>query len=179
MQLKLRGKNTQVTEAMRNAVDEKLERIRRHFDHIIEGTVEFSVEKNPSIARGQRVEVNLHVKGHTIRAEQNSSDMYGAIDGVVDKLERQIERYKGRVYASKAIHGAAGHGQPLSIKEMAPEAPIVRRKAFDLKPMSPEEASLQLELLAHEFYVFINAETDDVNVIYRRKDGDFGLIERA
>ncbi len=175
MQIQIRGKNTKVTDALRSTIEEKMDKVHRHFDQIIEGTVELSVEKNPKITKNQRVEITLHVKGSTIRAEKSSDDMYSAIDDAAHKIERQVERYKGRVYASSASHH--NHNTPATLREIEPPGPIVRRKKHDLKPMSPDEARLQLDLLQHEFYVFRNADSGDVNVIYKRKDGDYGLIE--
>lgn len=173
MRLVVKGKNLHVGDALKEHAIKKISKLEKFFNGIMEGEVEFTVEKNPSIHKGQHVEVTLYTKGSTIRAKQDSDDVYSAVDQVVDKLERQITTYKGKAFAK---HPTSNEQEELVRKsDFGPS--IVKSKQFVLKPMSAEEAMLQLELLGHDFYLFRNSDTGQVNVIYKRRDGDFGLIE--
>lgn len=172
MRIIVKGKNFQVGDALRDHCAAKIQKIEKIFDGVMEAVVELTVEKNPSIPDKQHVEVTLYTKGPTIRAIHNNEDMYIAIDQIVPKLEKQIIKYKGKAFAKHPIN----HNEQDTIRKMAaPE--VVKRKIFDLKPMSIEEAVLQIDLIGHDFFVFRNAETDQVNIIYKRADGDYGLIE--
>ena len=173
MQYIITGRNIDITEGLRNAVLEKIGKLERYFTPATEVHVTLSVEKDR-----QKIEVTIPVKGSIIRSEQVSSDMYVSIDLVEEVIERQLRKYKNKLVAK---HQESGVFQPEFFeKEEAPEEneiKIVRTKKFGIKPMFPEDACVQMELTGHDFFVFCNAETDEVNVVYRRKNGTFGLIE--
>ena len=165
------GRNINITEGLRSAAIDKISKLVRYFDADTEANITMSVEKDR-----QKIEVTIPVKGSIIRAEQVSDSMYTAIDQVEDTIERQLKKYKTKIVDSKQSGGFT----PEYISEETEdenELQIVKTKRFGIKPMDPEEACLQMELLGHSFYVFCNAETDEVNVVYKRKDGKFGLIE--
>ena len=176
------GKNMDVTPGLKETVERKLGKLERYFTPETEVIVTLSVEKER-----QKVEVTIPVKGNIIRSEQISDDMYVSIDLVEEVIERQLRKYKNKLIAKhKGYNSAASHGSNFR-KEFfesddgnpVPDdaVRIVRTKRFGVKPMFPEDACIQMDLLGHSFYVFSNAETDEVNVVYRRKDGSFGLIE--
>ena len=165
---------------------EKVERVRKFFDadrSDSRAEVELSHERNPSIVEAQVAEVTMFINGTVLKAREASEDMYASIDKMVDKLERQVKRYRGRqVDRWQGAHKEAPvpPEEPMVVEEEDDlEARIVRTKQFQMKPMGPEEAVLQMELLDHDFYVFTSAESGDINVVYRRRDGDYGLIEPA
>ena len=168
------GKNIDVTSGLREAVEHKLGKLERYFTPDTEIHVTLSVQKEH-----QKIEVTIPVKGGIIRSEQVSSDMYVSIDLVEEVIERQLRKYKNKLIAR---HQEGGNFKQEffdaadSVDEDN-EIKIVRTKKFGFKPMYPEDACVQMELLGHDFYVFCNAETDEVNVVYRRKNGTFGLIE--
>lgn len=175
MKMIIKGRHMEVTPAIRAYAEEKIGRIAKILDSMImSAEVELFTEKNPSIENGQVAEVTVYTKGHVIRAKEASSDMYAAIDLVSDKLERQVRKFKTKVFDR---HKAAGVMPPVEVPPLEVEPGIVKKKALELKPMSAEEAILQLELLGHDFFVFSSAETEEINVLYRRNDGDYGLIE--
>ena len=166
------GKNIDVTPGLREAVESKLGKLGRYFTPNTEIHVTLSVQKGH-----QKIEVTIPVKGGLVRSEQESSDMYVSIDLVEEIIERQLRRYKTKLIAQQQ---AAASFQPDYLEadeEEEEEVIIVRTKKFDIKPMYPEDACVQMELLGHSFYVFCNAETDQVNVVYRRKGNTYGLIE--
>ncbi len=167
------GKNIDVTEGLRQAVYDKLGRLEKFFSEDTKAQVTFSVEKER-----QKIEVTIPMKGHIIRAEQVSDDMYVSIDMVVEIIERQVTRYKKKILDQSQD---ASYFQDKFIEEDADaeddEIRIIRSKRFAVKPMYPEDACVQMELLGHAFYVFRNAETDEVNVVYKRKGNTYGLIE--
>lgn len=166
------GKNIDVTEGLRDAVIKKLGKLEKYFAADTEIIVTMSVEKDR-----QKIEVTIPVKGHIIRSEQTSSDMYVSIDLVEEIIERQLKRYRTRL-TTQEQEAASFSDLFLSEEYEENDGPqIVRTKKFGLKPMDPEEACMQLELLGHSFYVFRNSDTDEVNVVYKRKNGTFGLIE--
>lgn len=184
MQFIVKGHNIEVTDALRKRAEEKIRKLTRHFDQIMESEVEFTVQKNPSVHDNQTVEVTLFTKGPVIRAAVSSKDMYVSIDQVVNKLERQIQKYKGKTYrsSSKRIVLNDVLVEREETKEDTEEYTtprIVKTKRFPIKPMSPEEAVMQMDLIGHDFFVFTNAETEGTNVVYRRKDGNYGLIESS
>ncbi|MDP3012808.1 MAG: ribosome-associated translation inhibitor RaiA [Candidatus Subteraquimicrobiales bacterium] len=176
MQLIVKGKNIEVTQALRQYAEEKLSRVLRHFDQISHIEVEFIVAKNPGIANNQTVEVLLFTKKAVIKVQESSTDMYASIDKVVDKLDRQIKKYKGKLYTSKHKH-LMGLSDLVQGSFLSDKPKIVKEKRFAIKPMFPDEAALQMELLGHSFFVFMNAETEKVSVVYKRKDNNYGLIE--
>ncbi|MBO8164312.1 MAG: ribosome-associated translation inhibitor RaiA [Brevibacillus sp.] len=182
MKLQVRGENIQVTAALRDYVQKKLGRLERYFDN---GQVK-EINVTLRVLRGDGIiEVTIPMTGVLIRAEETHEDMYAAIDLVVEKLERQIRKYKTKInrkqrYDSsrKVVHRQADTVAVLADdEEEDDEISIVRTKRFDLKPMDAEEAVLQMDLLGHNFFVFQNSATNEVNVVYRRNDGKFGLIE--
>ena len=177
------GKNIDVTTGLKETIEKKLGKLERYFTPETEIIVTLSVEKER-----QKVEVTIPVKGNIIRSEQISDDMYVSIDLVEEVIERQLRKYKNKLIAKhKGYNTAASNGsnfrkeffELLDDELTLPDdgVRIVRTKRFGVKPMFPEDACIQMDLLGHSFYVFSNAETDEVNVVYRRKDGSFGLIE--
>ncbi len=184
MEVIVKGRNINVTDTLREYAVEKMTKMTKYLDQIMQIEIEFIVEKNPSIADAKTVEATVFTKGPVIRAKESSSDMYASIDLVVDKLERQVKRYKGKLKSHNARatenvkESLINEGQRTAVKSEEDTKPkIVKVKQFPIKPMSPVEASMQMELLGHDFFVFTNAETDEVNVVYRRKDNNYGLIE--
>ena len=168
------GKNIDVTPGLREAVESKLGKLERYFTPDTEIHVTLSVQKER-----QKIEVTIPVKGGIIRSEQESNDMYVSIDLVEEVIERQLRKYKNKLVA-KHQEGSNFKEEFIETEDNAEddgEIRIVRTKKFGFKPMYPEDACVQMELLGHDFYVFCNAETDEVNVVYRRKNGKFGLIE--
>ena len=163
------GKNIEVTEGIRAAIEEKLGRLDKYLADDIDIIVTLSVQKER-----QKIEVTIPMKGHIIRAEQDSADMYVSIDLVIDILERQIRRYKTRLMSKK--YEGAGLKQEFIDKD-EDEIRIIRSKKFAIKPMDVEEACIQMDLLGHNFFVFRNADTFEVNVVYKRKGNTYGLIE--
>ena len=172
MRYTISGKNINITEGLKEAVEHKLGKLERYFSPDTEVQVTLSVEKDR-----QNIEVTIPIKGTIIRAEQNSSDMYVSIDLVQEILERQIKKYKTKIVDKK--QSAAAFSDAFIQEEAEPEEAIniVKTKRFAMKPMDPEEACLQMELLGHDFYMFLNAETDQINVVYKRKANSYGLIE--
>lgn len=168
------GKNIDVTPGLKEAVESKLGKLERYFTPDTEIHVTLSVQKER-----QKIEVTIPVKGDIIRSEQVSSDMYVSIDLVEEVIERQLRKYKNKLIAR---HQEGGNFKQEFIDNEESsldddEIRIVRTKRFGIKPMYPEDACVQMELLGHDFFVFSNAETDEVNVVYRRKNGTYGLIE--
>ena len=167
------GKNIDVTPGLREAVENKLGKLERYFTPDTEIHVTLSVQKGQ-----QKIEVTIPVKGGIIRSEEKSSDMYVSIDLVEEIIERQLRKYKNKLVAK---HQEGGNFKQeffdASTPEDDSEIKIVRTKRFGIKPMYPEDACVQMELSGHDFFVFRNAETDEVNVVYRRKGNTYGLIE--
>ena len=173
MKIVISGKNIDVTTGLRSAIENKLGKLEKYFTADTEVIVTLSVEKER-----QKIEVTIPVKGSIIRSEQTSNDMYVSIDLVEEIIERQILKYKRKLVDRKQSAPAfseAFRNEETPIPE--DEIKIVKTKKFAVKPMDPEEACLQMELLGHSFYVFLNAESDQVCVVYKRKGGTYGLIE--
>lgn len=172
MQITVRGKNIQITDALRDYATKKVDRLNKYFDRPVEAQVMLTVEKER-----HTVEVTATVDGLILRGEESSPDMYASIDLVADKLEKQIDRYKTRISRRLRSNGFKnGAAIPAPVEE--DDGPrIVRSKRFSMKPMPEEEAVLQMNLLNHDFFVFLNADTDRFAVVYKRKDGNYGLIE--
>ncbi|MFV0363302.1 MAG: ribosome hibernation-promoting factor, HPF/YfiA family [Suipraeoptans sp.] len=173
MKFIISGKNIEVTDGLREAVESKLGKLERYFTPETEIVVTLSVEKER-----QKIEVTIPMKGSIIRSEQVSSDMYVSIDLVEEVIERQLRKYKNKLverhqeggFLKEDFFDSEDSNDDEDVK-------IVRTKRFGIKPMYPEDACVQMELLGHDFFVFSNAETDEVNVVYKRKNGTFGLIE--
>lgn len=174
MKLTFTGKNIDVTNSLKEVTTSKLSKLDKYFDKDVEGDVTFSVERNWSI-----LEITITLPGTILRAEERTDDMYASIDKAVDVLDRQIRKYKtklqNRYKSGDTIRFE--NVMPLKKDEEEDKPSIVRTKRFGMKPMNAEEAVLQMELLRHNFFVFLDGETDEVNVVYKRKDGNYGLIE--
>jgi putative sigma-54 modulation protein len=176
MRLDVKGRNVDVTPDLRDYAEKKVGKLARQLADPTHVEVELAVEKNPSIADNHVAEATVWTKGPVLRAREASSDMRASIDQLVDKLERQVVRYR-----QKARHEHERHqndvrpDQPPVLSEE--DAVIVKTKQFALNPMTPEEAIVQLELIGHDFFVFRNLDSGEINVLYRRRDGDYGLIE--
>ena len=166
------GKNIEVTDGLRSAVEEKIGKLEKYFNPDTEAHVTLSVEKD-----SQKIEVTIPVKGKIIRSEQSSSDMYVSIDLVEEIIERQLKKYKSKIVDKQERNSSFKKEFIEKEYEDDEEIRIIRSKKFDIKPMYPEDACIQMELLGHDFYVFCNAETDQVNVVYKRKGNTYGLIE--
>jgi putative sigma-54 modulation protein len=185
VEIVVKGRNISVTEALERYAFEKVERIRKFFDEersVSRAEVELIHERNPSISEPEVAEATLFINGAVLKAREASIDMYASIDRMSDKLERQVRRYRGRQI--DRWHGQLKDHSPkpervVAEEEEEIESKIVRTKQFQMKPMSAEEAVLQMELLDHDFFVFTSADTGDINVVYRRRDGNYGLIEPA
>jgi putative sigma-54 modulation protein len=180
MKFQIRGENIQVTEALRDYVEKKLSKLERYFETPPNSEVSVTL----SVVRElQGVEVTIPLKGYFLRAEERSNDMYASIDLVGEKLERQIRKHKTKV--NRKIRQEMGKDYlrmdvPSTLPfEEEDEFEVVRTKRFTLKPMDVDEAILQMNMVGHSFFVFANSDTDQVNVVYRRDDGKYGLIEPA
>lgn len=198
MDIAIRSRNVEVSDALRNTVEEKVTRLTRYLDGMERADVVFSEERNPRIAEKEVCEVTMHGHGHIVRAKAAASDAFAAVDRVVDKLEHRMEKLKGKLIGRShpRRHGSvefAGRSAPdteeaedLGLDDAFDDgldgsrviqARIVKTKQFAIKPMTPEEAALQMDLLGHDFFFFTNAETGRAAVVYRRADGDIGLID--
>ena len=166
------GRNFEITPALKEAVEDKIGKLGKYFNPDTEVHVTMSVEKGR-----QKIEVTIPVKGSIIRSEQVSSDMYVSIDLVEEIIERQLKKYKNKIVDKKQSANSFSQYFVENDEGEDEEVRIVRTKRFDIKPMYPEDACVQMELLGHSFFVFINAETDQVNVVYKRKGNTYGLIE--
>lgn len=183
MEYKVRGQNIEVTDALLDYVEKKLSRLERYFETppASGANVTLSVIKDV-----HSIEVTIPLTGLLLRAEDRSKDMYASIDGVVDKLERQIRKHKTKANRKFRQVGASAEqlfreqstAAPVAVEE-EDELEVVRTKRFTLKPMDVEEAILQMNMIGHNFFVFSNAESKEVNVVYRRDDGRYGLIEQG
>ena len=195
MDISIQGRNVEVSESLRAAVDDKLSRLVRFLDGMERAEVRFLEERNPRIAEKEVCEVTMHGHGHVVRARATAGDSFAAVDRVVDKLEHRIEKLKGKlagrshqrrhssvefpVGRTGAPPGEASSADGDDGDDEDAQPRIVRTKQFAMKPMTPEEAALQMELLSHDFFLFTNADTSAAAVVYRRKDGHIGLIDGA
>jgi putative sigma-54 modulation protein len=203
MKTQIKGRNVTVTDALQQYANEKIEHVhklllQRKIDEVTRVELELQVEKNPSIPEPCIAEATVFTRGPVIRARESSTDMYAAIDLVSDKLVRRVKKYHDKAHG-KTRHGHDKLALPVEPDaELAPVAAgllpdelaageahagdngrVVKTKQFALKPMSVNEATLQMELVGHDFFVFTNAESNRTNVVYRRNDGHYGLIEPA
>jgi putative sigma-54 modulation protein len=203
MKTQIKGRNVTVTPALQDYANEKIAHVhkllqQRKIDEVTRVELELKVEKNPSIPEPCIAEATVFTRGPVIRARESSTDMYAAIDLVTDKLVRRVKKYHDKIHG-KTRHGHDKISVPAATDELAPvvaaaavademvdeaahfgdNGKIVKTKQFALKPMSVHEATLQLELVGHDFFVFTNAESNRTNVVYRRNDGHYGLIEPA
>jgi putative sigma-54 modulation protein len=184
MQLSIAGKNLEVTDSLRKYVEKKIGRLDRHLPSIQEARVELSVENTRAAKDSQVAQVTLRTKQAVLRAEESSADMFASIDAVFDKMQRQIDRFKGKRASKRATAEEsevlpAGAGVTIAADDEPGEgrAVISRIKRFAMVPMDEEEAVEQMELLGHDFYVFYNINQNQINVVYRRRNGDYGLIQ--
>jgi putative sigma-54 modulation protein len=177
VRLQVKGRNLEVSDSIRTYAQQKLGKLERQLHDPTRVELELTVERNPSIAQNQIAEATIWTKGPILRAKESSHDMKASIDQLVDKLERQVTRYREkRQRKASRRNGIVAEQEPPGIP-VEGEGMIVKTKQFPVKPMTPEEAVLQLELVGHDFFVFRNAESGEVNVVYRRRDGAYGLIE--
>jgi putative sigma-54 modulation protein len=175
VRLQVKGKNVEVTDSIREYAEEKLSKLERQLADPTRVELELAVERNPSISQNHVAEATIWTKGPILRAREASADHKASIDQLVDKLERQVKRYREKRRSRRQqVPAAELPEDAIPIEE---EPRIVKSKQFAIKPMSPEEAVLQLELVGHDFFVFQNADSGEVNVVYRRRDGAYGLIE--
>ena len=187
MDIAIRSRKLRITKAMRATVEEKVSRLSRYLDGMERAEVWFAEEQNPRIADKEICEITMFGHGHIVRAKGAAADPLAAVDRVVDKLEHRMEKLKGKLVGrshprrSGLANGSNG-ARAIADESLdsAPEEPgtrIVKTKQFDIKPMTPEEAALQMELLGHDFFFFTNAETERAAVVYRRADTNIGLID--
>lgn len=177
MKFEIRGKNIELTDALKDYTTKRLSKLEKYIEDVKEAQVALSVG-----AEGHKVEVTIPLNGIILRGEDCTDDMYSSIDLVEEKLEKQIEKYKTRLYRNNRGAGLKKSLREAALKELdqgkaAEKFNIVRSKRFALKPMDEEEAIMQMNLLGHNFFVFFNSRTEEVNVVYKRKDKGYGLIE--
>ncbi|GHU62862.1 ribosome-associated protein [Clostridia bacterium] len=173
MKYKITGRNIDITEGLRNAIEEKLGKLDKFFASDVEVQVKMSVEKN-----SQKIEVTIPVKGHIIRSEQTSSDMYASLDAAQQVIERQIRKYKSKLLGKKqSLPSFTSSFVDDSAKDEGERGAVVKNKMFGIKPMDVEEACTQMDLLGHNFFVFVNAQTNETNVVYQRRGNSYGLLE--
>lgn len=183
MDIVIKGRNVEVTEALESYIKKKLGKLDRFFSRISDVQVVLSTGNSKSSGTMQKVEVTARIDGKIIRAQESTSDMYASVDLVVDKLERRIKTFKGKLLDRSRSKPSERVEEPLEVirteesEEGALSDRIVRRKRLNITPMSVEEALLQMELLGHDFFIFINADTSEINIVYSRKEGGYGLIE--
>jgi putative sigma-54 modulation protein len=203
MKTQIKGRNVTVTDALQDYANEKIEHVhkllqQRKIDEVTRVDLELKVEKNPSIPEPCIAEATVFTRGPVIRARESSTDMYAAIDLVSDKLVRRVKKYHDKIHG-KTRHGhekpvldaepaaelepvaavAAGEEAAAELAHAGDNGRIVKTKQFALKPMSVNEATMQMDLVGHDFFVFTNAESNRTSVVYRRNDGHYGLIEPA
>ncbi|WP_010286835.1 ribosome hibernation-promoting factor, HPF/YfiA family [Kurthia massiliensis] len=180
----IRGENIEVTPAIRDYVEGKISKLERYFNNEMDATANVNLKVYND--KRTKVEVTIPMKRLTLRAEERNDDLYAGIDAIIDKLERQIRKHKTKI--NRKFRDREGVGlyfattpppepETDNVEEVEDELQVVRTKQFSLKPMDDEEAILQMNLLGHDFYIFTDAETNETNIVYRRKDGKYGLIE--
>ncbi|MSP13827.1 MAG: ribosome-associated translation inhibitor RaiA [Chloroflexi bacterium] len=179
MELNIVGRNFEVTDAVREYLEKRFGKLDRYLSNIRDARVELSQQDTRNAEKSRVAQVTIFVNGSVLRAEERSPDIYASIDLVLDKIYRQIVRYKGKRQMRGRNRVAEDEMPPVELDEMEEEkaVAVVRRKQFDLYPMREEEAIEQMELLGHTFFVYYDADRGQVNVIYRRKDGNYGIIE--
>ncbi len=175
MKVTVKGKNFDVSERLRDYGERKLSKLEKHFNHIISADLEFADEAGGKKQNARKVEVTLNTSGQIVRAEEQGGSFYAGIDSVVDKLERQLKKFKMRRIENRRGDGGEAYSE-IPVPQADESHHIIRVKKFGLKPMSPEEAVMQLDLSGHDFFVFRNSRSDGVAVVYRRKFGGYGLL---
>ncbi len=172
MNITVYGKNITLTDALKDVATKKISRLEKFFHKDVEAKVVLSVER-----KKQKVEVTIPFNGRILRVEEASDDMYSSIDDSVESLEKQIRKYKTKLEDRKYSNESIKFENVEPLDDAEEEFKVVKTKRFAVKPMSIEEAVLQMDLLKHDFFVFLNADTEEVNVVYKRKDANYGLIE--
>ncbi|MDO4552748.1 MAG: ribosome-associated translation inhibitor RaiA [Bacillota bacterium] len=173
MKVIISTKNFNASEHLKDTIEKKFEKLSKYFSRDVEADVTLTMEKGR-----QKIEATIEAKGLLFRAEETNNDVYAGVDSVVDKLSSQMSRFKTKIQRKhKDWDDISFAAIPDSEEPEPDESPVVRRKSFDLLPMSVDEAIMQMELLEHTFFVFLNMETDSVNVVYKRKQNDYGLLE--
>jgi putative sigma-54 modulation protein len=178
MRLEVKGRNVEVSESIRSYATDKLDRLERQLPDATQIEVELALETNPSIADDHVVEATVWTKGSTLRVRESSPAFETSIDLLSDKLERQVKRYRekrSRRETGRRADGASRSEPSFSGEQL--DRMIVKSKQFELQPLTPEEATVELELIGHDFFVFLNVDTRRTNVVYRRRAGAYGLIE--
>ena len=190
MELEIRGKNLALTDVARDQISRKLSRLGRRLPEISTAVVELARERSRSQRAPVVAQVTLNIDGTVLRGEERGSNAVAAVDAVIDVMDRRVERYKGKAYRSQVVKKS---GRNASIRTEGAPAPseaevkedavseaggrVVRTKRFAIKPMTLEEAAFQMDLLGHDFFLFRDGETEEYNLLYRRRDGDYGLIQ--
>ena len=178
MRLQVKGRNVEVSDSIRRYAEDKLGKLERQLADPTQVELELAIEHNPSIAANHVAEATIWTKGPTLRAREAATSYEASIDQLVEKLERQVKRYRAK-RSRREIGRRANGNQPeepnFSAEQL--EQMIVKSKQFDLQPLTPDEAALELELIGHDFFVFVNVDTGKTNVVYRRRAGAYGLIE--
>ena len=184
MELSITGKNIEITDAIRKHVEKKIGRLDRYLPNIIDGRVELTVDEGARAAEDRQIaQVTLRTKKVVLRAEEASSDIFASIDAVVEKMQRQVDRYKGKRWARRGEGAEAALPVAEEVGEAAEEEAgeeavgVARVKRFRMVPMDEVEAIEQMELLGHDFFVFYNVNENQINVLYRRRNGEYGLIQ--
>ncbi len=186
MQLIVHGRNVEITDWVQQYVEKKVGKLERFLPQVRDAHAELTHSATRSANDSYTAQITIWTNGQILRAEESTSDIFASIDATVDKLSRQIKRFKGRRYDSKRRASVVAAAEAELVEETAEEVTqdeeaangnIIRRKEFILQPMNEEEALEQMELLGHDFYVFFNPDTKSTNIIYRRKDGNYGLIQ--
>lgn len=172
MQVAVRGKNLEITSALREYIEKKLGKIEKYVDYPVTATANLYTERGRHV-----IEVTAMLNGIILRGEEATGDMYASIDLVADKLEKQVVKYRSRLRRRKDAGAPAAPTAEAAAEEEAHGGRVVKTKRFPVKPVTVDEAIMQMELVSHDFYVFVNSETGKVNVVYRRRDGDYGLLE--
>jgi len=176
MEIVIKSRSIEITEQLRTTIEKKVSKLERFLPTIDEARVELGVQNTKSAGDRHVVQLTLRANGTILRAEERTSDLYNSLDTALEKITRQIERFKGRHWRSLAR--AAAEPEPAESQAVEEEKVlVVRRKVFETRPMPVEEAIEQMELLGHDFYVFYNVNANQINVLYRRKTGDYGLIQ--
>jgi len=174
MDVSVFARNMEVTPRLRQYVEQKVGKLDRYLPVIDEARIDLTMENTRSAAHRQVAQLTVRVHGTILRAEERTQDMFASIDAVLNKMYRQIARYKGK---RQDRWQTVTEALPIEPPDEETEGEIVRVKRFDVRPMVPEEAIEQMELLGHSFYIFLNADEDAINVVYRRKDGNYGLLQ--
>lgn len=178
MQLTITGKNLEITDSLRQYVEKKIGRLDRYLPNILDARVELEVENTRAAKDSQIAQVTLRTKQSMLRAEEASADMFASIDAVFEKMQRQVDRFKGKRWSKRAAGEAAAETPgPVEEEGVEERRKISRVKRFAMVPMDEDEAIQQMELLGHDFYVFYNVNFSQINVVYRRRTGEYGLIQ--